>query len=174
MDSSGRYSGLDVIIIHVIGLVGAGKTYFIQHYFPENTIIFDIKEAYELYQFSPSQLKDDPIAYDKFKQAIEGHIDMLYHKVLTSDWKLLLIESTGTNRAMNSALHKYRPYKIWIEPDYKRMDEKYLQERPYAEEINKYVLKKWQIGEIQCNNEFDPRTNQFQNPIPKEIARFLV
>jgi hypothetical protein len=169
-----RYSDLDVILVHIIGLVGVGKTYFIQHHFPQKAIIFDIKDAYELYHFSPNDLKDNTAAYEQFKQAIDGHIDRLYHEIINSDLRLLLIESTGTNRAMNSVLYKYRPYKIWIEPDIQRMDNQYLRERPYAGEINKYVLKKWQKGEIQCNNRFDPKTNEYENPIPIEVAKFLI
>jgi predicted kinase len=165
-------------VIHVIGLVGAGKTYFIQHHFPQSAVIFDIKDAYELFNFSPSDLQNNEAAYTQFKQSIDSHIERMYHKILSIDEMkcphVLLVESTGTNRAINSVLYKYRPYKIWIDPDFKRMDDQYLRERPYADEVNKYVLKKWQKGEIQCNNVYNPNSKKFENPIPKEIQKFLV
>lgn len=42
--ASEGYSGLDVIVIQIIGLVGSGKYRFIQHHFPANAVISTPKE----------------------------------------------------------------------------------------------------------------------------------
>ena len=60
----------EIPIIHVIGLVGAGKSTFIQKYFPD-LLVFDIKDIYENNNFNPKDLHDNPRSYLQFQSALE-------------------------------------------------------------------------------------------------------
>ena len=161
-------------IIHMIGLVGAGKTYFINRHFPQDAQVFDIKMVYDLHQFSPGDLHNNFEAYEKFAQALQSELKFFLIKTQQLGFNYAIIESTGTNGALNKALRSYKDYRIWIEPDKYRMDATYLRERPYAEELNKYLKKKWGKNEIYANNLYDPRFQEFDNPVPKRIAKLLV
>jgi hypothetical protein len=160
-------------VIHIIGLVGAGKTHFINMHFPDIPEIFDIKTVYEQSQFEPGDLHNNPQAYEKFMQAMDSSFKYFVENMQNLGFKYVVCESTGTNAAMNQTLRSYKPYILWIEPDQYRMENTHLRERPYAESVNKAVMKKWHTGKIYENNIYDPRTDEFQNSIPESFRRFF-
>ena len=67
-------------IIHVIGLVGAGKSTFIQKYF-SNLPVFDIKNIYKANNFNPKDLHDNPGSYPQFKSALYYSFSNFYKNI---------------------------------------------------------------------------------------------
>ncbi|MHA1728453.1 MAG: hypothetical protein ACTSWY_06945 [Promethearchaeota archaeon] len=167
-------NGSSVRVIHVIGLVGAGKTYFIQRHFPQTALVFDIKVVYELNQFSPGDLYNNPAAYERFTITLQSEFNLFLERAEKAGHNYIIAESTGTNSAMNKTFRKYREYCIWIEADNRRMQSQYLREMPYAGELNKYLRKRWMKNEIYTHNIYDPKFEEFENNLPEDVAMILV
>ena len=150
-----------VKIIHVIGLVGSGKSKFIQKFLSGSNIddspsfsypIFDIKEIYEESGFSPEDLKD-PKNYSQFNSAIRfsignltfGLTENLSKNLIGEDQNLLIVESSGINKALNESLIPYDRLIIWIKSNFGKNISII---RPYAESLNKVLRKKFEKNEI--------------------------
>ncbi len=103
-------------VIHIIGLVGAGKTHFINRHFPGIPEIFDVKTVYEQSQFAPGDLHNNPKAYEKFMLAMDSTFKYFVENMQKLEFEYVVCESTGINGAMNKTLRPYKPYILWIEP----------------------------------------------------------
>ncbi|MHA1341904.1 MAG: hypothetical protein ACTSRZ_18690 [Promethearchaeota archaeon] len=123
-------------IIHIIGKVGAGKTTFIRKFFP-NANVFDIKEVYDQFGFTPQQIKEKNM-FSQFANAIYYRIDKMIKAMEKNEEDLLIIESSGINHAINKAIQKYERILILIDSNFEK---KIIKERPYAKELNKIIKK---------------------------------
>lgn len=90
------------ILLHLTGVPCSGKSYILEE-FKDNPIIaiWDIKKFYE----EKYILTEHGMNWDKFKEyQIDIAPTMKRFIVNNSDKKIIIIESTGTNKAINSAL----------------------------------------------------------------------
>ncbi|MHA1584261.1 MAG: hypothetical protein ACTSVU_05280 [Promethearchaeota archaeon] len=80
---------------------------------------------------------------------------------------VICFESSGLNRALNRILIPYSPFTIWIQPDIIQItDPDFLIARPYAEELNKLVLKTYNAHQFPIDVEYDRSHYAFSGPIP--------
>lgn len=83
----------NIPIIHVIGLVGAGKSTFIQKYFP-NVPVFDIKDIYLNNNFNPKDLHNNPNSYLQFQSAL-GYSFSQFYQNLKKISRIIFFEFRG-------------------------------------------------------------------------------
>ena len=160
-------------IIHIIGLVGAGKSTFIQKYFPDLPI-FDIKDIYENNNFNPKDLHDNPNSYLQFQSALEYSFSQFYQNLEERNVPIGIVESSGINKGLNEILKKFFVYRIWITPDITRMKSKKIYEKqPYAKDLNDHMLKLANYKKIIYNNEFNFKTYDFSKSLPPILKKFL-
>ncbi len=164
----------EIPIIHVIGLVGAGKSTFIQKYFP-NLPIFDIKDIYENNNFNPKDLHNNPGSYLQFQSALKYSFSNFYRNLKEKNISISIVESSGINKGLNEILRKFFVYRIWITPDHSRMKSKKIYEKqPYAKGLNEHMLTLFKYKKIIFNNEFHFKTYDFSKSLPPIIKKFLV
>ncbi len=160
-------------IIHVIGLVGAGKSTFIQKYFA-TLPIFDIKDVYENNNFNPKDLHNNPGSYVQFQSALEYSFLNFCRNLEERNIPIGIVESSGINKGLNDILKKFFVYRIWITPDHKRMQIKKIYEKqPYAKDLNEHMQKLFNYRKIVYNNEFNFKTYDFSKRLPPIIKEFF-
>ena len=98
-------------IIHVIGLVGAGKSTFIQKYF-RGLPVFDIKDIYKDNNFNPKDLHDNSGSYPQFQSALDFSFSNFYKNLETNNIPIGIVESSGINKGLNQILKKFFVYRI--------------------------------------------------------------
>ncbi len=157
-------------IIHVIGFVGSGKTWFISK-FLRDFECFDIKDIYEEAGFEPGQLYNNPTAYAQFQGALEYKIDQLMNN-LPDEW--LVVESSGINRALNATLLKFLSYHIWVDQSIERIKEAGIyRSRPYAKSLNRVLAEKMQKGEITHDMVYSMEEQRFKSPLPPDLKKLF-
>lgn len=160
-------------ILHIIGFSGAGKSTFIRQYFHEYPA-FDIQALYKELQVDPSQLQGNPEIFRKFRDALSYHFTQFITNVVTNQSPFAIVESSGINLALNSLLERYSLYTIWIDLGKPfPYDELFVEERPWAKELNTELENLWLKHEITADNEFNMQTGQFSHPIPNEFKDFF-
>ena len=163
----------EIPIIHVIGLVGAGKSTFIQKYFPDLPI-FDIKDIYENNNFNPKDLHNNPGSYIQFQSALKYSFSNFYRNLEEMNVPIGIVESSGINKGLNKILEKFTVYRIWITPDHKRMQVKKIYEKqPYAKSLNEHMLTLFKYKKIIYNNEFIFKTYDFSKVLPPIIKKIF-
>ena len=163
----------EIPIIHVIGLVGAGKSTFIQKYFPDLPV-FDIKDIYQNNNFNPKDLHNNPNSYLQFQTALEYSFANFYQNLEERNVPIAIVESSGINKGLNQILKKFFVYRIWITPDHKRMKIKRIHEKqPYAKDLNEHMLTLFKYHKIIYNNEFDFKTYDFSKRLPPIIKKLF-
>lgn len=156
----------DLPILHVIGLVGSGKTFFIQKFF-SNIPTFDIKQIYEDFGFTPKDLHKQPEKYTQFQRALQIKLNQFLDFIKIHKFPIVLVESSGINQALNHILNQYNNYRIWIKADISRMKSLNIYtKRPYAEKLNDHMLGLKKNRKILFNNEFDFKSLEFSNSLP--------
>nr|QEE17770.1 hypothetical protein DSAG12_03608 [Candidatus Prometheoarchaeum syntrophicum] len=163
----------EIPIIHVIGLVGAGKSAFIQKYFP-NLPIFDIKDIYQTNNFTPQDLHNNPDSYLQFQSALEYSFEGFYQNLKETNKPIGIVESSGINKGLNAILKKFFVYRIWITPDFKRMQAKKIYvKQPYAKNLNEHMLALYKYKKIIYNTEFNFTTYDFSKRLPPIIKKYF-
>lgn len=155
-------------IIHIIGLVGSGKSKFIKKYLNSHEV-FDIKDIYTQYQFEPKDLKD-PQKYSQFHSAIDYTLKNMVNFLEKNGEEALIVESSGSNKAINSALFPYEKIIILITSE---KNEEIYQNRQYARELNRILLSELEQGKIHFDIEFNWNKNRFIGQIPDQFKRFF-
>ncbi|XEO75187.1 hypothetical protein WKT22_00202 [Candidatus Lokiarchaeum ossiferum] len=156
----------DLPILHVIGLVGSGKTFFIKKFF-SNVPTFDIKKIYEDFGFSPEDLHNQPEKYSQFQSALQINFEKFLAFVKMEKFPIVLVESSGINQALNQILNQYNNYRIWIKADISRIISLNIYtSRPYAKKLNEHMLGLRKNRKIIFNNEFDLKSLEFSNSLP--------
>lgn len=159
-------------VVHVIGLVGAGKTYFINKWFPKVSEIFDIKMVYEQHNFSPENLKGNPSMYLAFKNVLKNYLTQFVEKFESNGF--FIAESSGANGVFNQIFQELDEYRILIEPNYDRIKKVVETQRgDYAKKLNEYLSKKYETGQILFDNSYDPATNSFRKPLPNFLKNYF-
>jgi hypothetical protein len=152
-------------VVHVIGLVGAGKTHFINAYFPKISDIFDVKMVYEQHNFSPELLHNNPQLFYSFKNTLRQYLGQFMEQY--ADLGFFIAESSGANSAFNEIFRDLKEYRIWIDPDYDRIDQIISSQRgSYAKGLNQYLREKYERGEIFFDNSYNPLTRTFKRALP--------
>nr|QEE16305.1 hypothetical protein DSAG12_02135 [Candidatus Prometheoarchaeum syntrophicum] len=163
----------EIPIIHVIGLVGAGKSTFIQKYFP-NLPIFDIKDIYQTNNFTPQDLHNNPASYLQFQSALDYAFTQFYQNLKEKNMPIGIVESSGINKGLNEILKKFFVYRIWITPDLRRIKEnKITEKQPYAKNLNDHMLSLHKYKKIIYNTEFNFKTYDFSKRLPPIIKKFF-
>jgi predicted kinase len=100
-----------MIIIHVIGPAFAGKSSFIKQYL-STEIIFDIRaDFYEPKGIDPEEYKGK--AYEKLRQLLAQELSNRLRQA-QAEKKFLVIESSGTNQAINDFIKNYNDFIILV------------------------------------------------------------
>ncbi|MHA1718173.1 MAG: hypothetical protein ACTSWX_00130 [Promethearchaeota archaeon] len=162
-------------IIHVIGIVGAGKSKFIKK-FLYNYPTFDIKEIYQNYSFNPKDFQADPEKYSQFQSALDYSFSKFYEQLERKKLPVGIVESSGINHALNNILRRFFVYRIWIIPNKQSENSKpwkLYEERPYAEELNKHLMQKFEKNEVPFNNKFDFANNHFLKELPSILKNLF-
>ncbi len=163
----------EIPILHVIGLVGAGKSTFIQKYFP-NLPIFDIKDIYENNNFNPKDLHNNPNSYLQFQSALEYSFSQFHQNLEANKISIGIVESSGINKGLNEILKNYSVYRIWITPDLKRIEDKKIYEKqPYAKDLNEHLLNLFKYRKIIYNTEYNFKTYDFSKRLPPILKEFF-
>lgn len=155
-------------IIHIIGCVWAGKTRFINQYWPNRTA-FDIQNVYRDDQFTPADLQN-PGKYTQFAEALKTAFEnYLFHlNEIEQPWSI--IESSGINLALNKILQSKNVLTIWIHPDFRLITgEVFLKAHPYARDLNDLILKKKSTNQMTFDLEYYYERDGFSQPIPDEF-----
>lgn len=159
-------------VVHVIGLVGAGKTTFINKWFPKIPDVFDIKTVYEQHDFSPENLQGNPQLYASFKQVLKEYLLQFIEK--SEELGFFIAESSGANGIFNQLFKELDEYRIWIEPDFVRIKKVVETQRgSYAKDLNEYIIQKFNHGEIMYHNSYNTNTNAFSKPLPDFLKKYL-
>jgi hypothetical protein len=159
-------------VLHVVGLVGAGKTTAIRRFFP-TCVEMDIQDVYRLNDFQPDDIKS-PENYAKFEAALKGHFENYLAEVTRLNQPLLIIESSGINQALNRLLAPYSPFIVWIVPDFARIgDPAFLKRRRYAEGLNQVIWTKFNQRKLVVHATYDTATGEFTGDLPAWLAPFV-
>lgn len=150
-----------VKIVHVIGLVGAGKSHFIREFCPYAPV-FDIQDVYKEYDISPDQLQGT--AYGQFANALAYTLDNFFRHYSAEN--LLLIESSGLNRALNRYLLAMSHDTILIESSY---SDGIALERSYATDLNRLITHAIDKHEITPTYRYNGDTGEFTPTRPDWI-----
>jgi hypothetical protein len=161
-----------VKIIHVVGCVGAGKSYCIQKTWPIFEV-FDPKDIYEFDQFSPLDLQH-PDQYTQFVSALEVKFEEYIHWCREIRQPIGIVESSGINQKLSLLLSLYTVLTIWVIPNLTRIySPSLLQERPYASNLNSLILQKKADGGIIAQLQYNGNKNEFVGPIPEAFRQFF-
>jgi len=158
----------NIKILHIIGKVGAGKTTFIKKYFP-NEYIFDIREIYEEYGFNPSEIKDAE-SYSQFYSAIIYRIESLIKELEQNNINLLIVESSGLNKAINKAIEKYDRLIILIKSSF---SDKIESVNSYAYELNEKIDEAIRNDKLKYNLIFDFDNKEILGNIPENFNNII-
>jgi len=145
-------------IIHVIGKVGAGKSWFIEKYC-QNFPVFDIKSIYEEYNISPQDIRGEK--YSQFANALEITLDNFCQQYHAEEY--VVIESSGINRTINRFLLGRSHITILVESMFSLSVEF---TRPYASKLNQIIEKAIENGEISVDYVFNGNSESFTPVIP--------
>ena len=148
------------MILHIIGPVGVGKTYFIKR-FLKKYHIFDIQTIYNKYGFGPNDLRN-PEIFRQFKSAIENTFQTFFQK----SKEILVVESSGMNRSLNQTISKYPNITILL---LRPIPESIYKERPYAESMNAQFNEYYKNNMIRADYTLNPE--QFNDK--KKIKEFI-
>lgn len=143
-----------MLLIHLVGLVGAGKTHFLHSFFPTSPA-FDIKDVYEEYCITPQDLRR-PEIYSQFASAVEFTLTNFTRQFAGEP--VGFIESSGINQAINRSLARYPHKTLWIQSHF---SDKIALERPYAPRLNARILDAYHLRRIQNEWIFDGDTQLF-------------
>lgn len=141
-----------MLIIHVIGKVGSGKTTFIEKFLPGYPC-FDIKEIYESTGIQSNELN----MYGEYAHFMAEMVKGLTAKIILANKTnhILIVESSGMNQALNTCILQIKPldlYQIWVDCE---INPKIYTERPYADRINKVFQSKIVNSNIMFHTKFD-------------------
>ncbi len=175
IDSSKVHDDSKIPLIHIIGYVGAGKSTFIRKYlskFPS----FDIKDIYQKNFFNPKDLKNDPEKYLQFQSALDFSFSQFYKNLEIYKIPVGIVESSGINRALNNILRRFYVYRIWIIPfdlNDKIKQSKINKERPYSENLNNHLMKKFEKNEVPFNNQYNFIEGSFMKDLPTIFEEYF-
>ena len=158
-----------MIFLHVIGLVGAGKSTFIKKHL-DNYPCFDIQSIYTQNHINPQTLKH-PERYQQYFALLRQAFEEFVHHCQAEKGLIGIIESSGANHGLNQILRKHLSYVIWIQPDLNRLqDPEFIAMRPYAPELNTYLLDLYTKHRLhRIDAEFNPDTLTFQPNLPAPL-----
>ena len=173
IDSSKIKVDSKIPLIHIIGYVGAGKSTFIKKYlikFP----VFDIKDIYQKNFFSPKDLQDEPEKYLQFQSALDFSFSQFYKNLEINQIPIGIVESSGINRALNNILRRFYVYRVWIIPfDLNLIQSKIYKLRPYTEELNNYLMEKFEKNEVPFNNQYNFMDESFMKDLPVIFKKYF-
>ena len=160
-------------LIHIIGYVGAGKSTFIEKFlkkFPR----FDIKDIYQKNFFSPKDLQNNPEKYFQFQTALDYSFSQYYKDLEINQIPVGIVESSGINRALNNILRRFYVYRVWIIPfDLNLIQSKIYKLRPYTEELNNYLMEKFEKNEVPFNNQYNFMDESFMKDLPAIFKKYF-
>lgn len=163
-----------VHVLHVIGLVGVGKTRFLHEYFP-TLPVFDIPTAYREFIFSPNDVK------------CKTMIDRKYETMIRAMWNKFLsdhdpgenlratfcvgVESSGIDQTLNVILVPFFPIVLLIhgEPP-SLLDKEFWSTRPHGPTLNALLHEKLTTKAISYNYLYDAVTATFSSLLPREFC----
>ncbi len=160
-----------MIIIHLVGEVGAGKT-FLRTNFMNITNIFDIKQIYKRLNFNP--LNQDE-GYQEFFDYIQLEVDRFLKIATKNQVKVVIFESSGTNQALNYALRNNpNYYRIWVNSGYNPKLSEYIEECDFdVLELNEYVMEMKKKNVIVYDYEYFPDKRQFSIDTPDIVKNLF-
>lgn len=147
-------------ILHIIGLVGAGKTTFIQSFLPVYPC-FDIKEIFESCHYSLHDLQSPSIRYFQFAAELESNL--LHFFDVHKEEDFVLVESSGVNNALNNILTKYTSSNILVTSKFHLQ---VYEDRPYAKQINALIRGKLKTHVVPLDSIYDWTHNYWVRPLP--------
>ena len=178
LGSSKVHDDSKIPLIHIIGYVGVGKSTFIRKYlrkFPT----FDIKDIYQKNFFNPKDLKDEPEKYLQFQSVLDFSFFQFFKNLEINRIPVGIVESSGINRALNNILRRFYVYRIWIIPFNlnEKMNQmkqsKFNKEIPYAEELNKHLMEKFEKNEVPFNNQYNFIEESFMKDLPTIFKKYF-
>lgn len=155
-----------MLIIHVIGKVGAGKTTFIKKYFSKYPF-FDIKKVYEKTGITSSNLREGA-EYSEFTNTVYEMFTEKMRKAVEKK-QPLIVESSGMNVYLNHLLSLVKDldlYQIWVDCE---ITDTIYAERPYAEGINRVFQARIVNSNILFHTKFDWDVKYFTVTPPDHV-----
>ncbi len=154
-------------VLHIIGLVGAGKSTFIHRYLNEFPA-FDIQKIYQRSGFSPADLHENHEAYERFIDALKYSVEKFTALVQGAEW--IVVESSGINSALNQILMDYQVYTILITS---KFPQTIYDERPYAKSLNDVIRTSIKEKIVPYDCIFDWRSDSWVRAPNKEVSSFF-
>jgi hypothetical protein len=155
--------------LHVMGIVGAGKTTIIHQFWPTYQV-FDIKAVYTFFQFAPEDLRDKG-NYQQFAQGVLRELESYCENCILNQQPFGIVESSGINQALNHAVDLYDVCTIWIEADPQQSDtEAFRRERPYSANLNAEILRQFADGKIGYDLTYSMATQEWRGTVPLGFA----
>jgi hypothetical protein len=142
-----------MLIIHLIGKVGSGKTYFYEKFlaaYPR----FDIKSIYEKLNIQSNELTD-PRLHAEFNTTLVNDLWATIKNATLQQSPVVVIESSGMNTMLNASILHIKQldlYIIWVDCE---INDQIYQERPYAERINRVFQSKMVNNNLPFHTKFD-------------------
>jgi hypothetical protein len=156
-----------MIIIHLIGKVGSGKTTFYEKYFAAYPK-FDIKTIYEKMNIQSNEL-NDPGIHAEFDATLKEDLRSVLKNAKLQQSPVVVIESSGMNQTLNNLISQIKEldlYQIWVDCE---INGAIYQERPYAERINRIFQAKIVNSNIIFHTKFDWDVKLFTVTPPAHI-----
>lgn len=157
---------ITMLIIHLIGKVGAGKSFFYEKFLATYPY-FDIKKIYETTGIQSNELNQMG-DYHEFNYKIQLELSVKLELAQKHD-QTLIIESSGMNIYLNDLISRIKNrdlYIIWV--DCEIADHIYT-ERPYAERINKLFQAKIVNNNLPFHTKFDWDVKYFTVTPPEHV-----
>jgi predicted kinase len=159
--------------LHVIGFVGAGKSTFIRQYLNEYPA-FDIQTIYKEFNFTPAELKDSSANYRQFEDSLRYSLETFFKEARLNVCPMVVVESSGLNQALNTIITNNTVYTLWIDLGSELpYDEVFLEEHPYAKDLNVILQEHKDKGELSIDNTFNVKTCAFDHPLSPELQEFI-
>jgi hypothetical protein len=161
-----------MLLLHIIGAVGAGKTTMIRQFWPTYQV-FDIKDVYTFFQFTPEDLRDSE-KYQSFANGVASELEGYCMECELAEQPIGIVESSGINKALNAALSQYEVCTIWIEGDPTQASTpEFEQSHPYAASLNAEILRQITDGKITTNLKFSMLTQTWSGKVPPPFEPVL-
>jgi hypothetical protein len=152
-------------LLHVTGLVGAGKTTTIRCLFPE-VKAFDIADIYRAHGITPPDFRD-PEKYKTFERILTIAFEEYRQTAEKTAQPFMIVESSGVNPLLNRLIDPYSPVTLWIVPDPSRInDPTLLTARPHAEKFNAMIWAQYNDGLFVPDITYNPISREIMGTLP--------
>ncbi len=150
---------LSMHILHIIGLIGSGKTTFIRAFLPLYPC-FDVKRVLETHNYTLYDLQSSSVRCHLFSVALEA--GLMHFLDVNREAPFLIVESSGINPPLNDFLRNYSFSNVLITS---KFHIRAYNDRPHAKQLNELIRTKLKEKTFPLHSIYDWSHNRWVRPL---------